>query len=361
MGPATGSTSDKGDMIARTAQPWHPEDWQRQLAAGLRDPAALLSALEIAPARIAADLDGDRAFPLRVPHSYMRRMRKGDPGDPLLRQVLPLTAEQRTIAGYMADPVGDLAAARAPGVIHKYRGRALLITTGACAVHCRYCFRRHFPYAELHGGADGWRAAVGELQHDPSIREVILSGGDPLVLTNTSLSALLQQLDRVPHLARLRVHSRLPIVLPARIDDALLELLASMRLTPVMVIHANHPNEIDKEVAATIARLREARIPVLNQTVLLKGVNDSAATLAELSERLFDAGVTPYYLHMLDRVQGAAHFDVDEKTARRIYGELLAALSGYLVPRLVREVPGAPGKMLIEPERNEEQSVRARA
>lgn len=337
---AEGCFISKGIMIARTPLSWQSDDWQQELAAGYRRPAELLAALEIAPERIGGGVDFDSPFPMRVPRAYARRMRRGDPADPLLRQVLPLADERQPAPGFSADPVGDHAARRGAGVLHKYRGRALLITTGACAVHCRYCFRRHFPYAEEHAADNEWQDAVSVIAGDDSLREVILSGGDPLSLTTPRLARLVQRLEAIPHVRRLRLHTRLPIVLPARIEDGLLELLARGRLKPVMVVHANHPNEIDDEVGAALARLSGAGITLFNQSVLLRGVNDDAAILTALSEALFEAGVTPYYLHLLDRVQGAAHFEVDLDTARALHRQLRANLPGYLVPQLVHEVAG---------------------
>jgi EF-P beta-lysylation protein EpmB len=284
---------------------------------------------------------------MRVPRAYARRMRRGDPADPLLRQVLPLAAEREQTPGFSSDPVGEHAARRGAGVLHKYRGRALLITTGACAVHCRYCFRRHFPYTEAHAADNEWEDAVKVIAGDTTLREVILSGGDPLTLTTNRLARLVHKLEAIPHVSRLRLHTRLPIVLPARVEDSLLELLARGRLKSVLVVHANHPNEIDDEVAAALARLAGAGIALFNQAVLLRGVNDDAAALTELSEVLFEAGVTPYYLHLLDRVQGAAHFEVDIDTARALHRQLRENLPGYLVPQLVQEVAGEPFKQPV--------------
>jgi EF-P beta-lysylation protein EpmB len=331
-------------MIARTPLSWQSGGWQQELAAGFRRPNELLAALDIDPGRIDSGIDCDSPFPLRVPRTYARRMGRGDPADPLLRQVLPVTAERREAPGFSADPVGDHAALRGAGVLHKYRGRALLITTGACAIHCRYCFRRHYPYAEAHAADNEWGDAVELIAYDETLREVILSGGDPLTLTTGRLARLVRKLEAVPHLTRLRIHTRLPIVLPARIEDDLLDLLAHGRLKPVMVVHANHPNEIDDEVRSALARLAGAGIALLNQSVLLRGVNDDAAVLTELSEVLFGAGVTPYYLHLLDRVQGAAHFEVDPDTARILHRQMRENLPGYLVPQLVQEVAGDPFK-----------------
>ncbi len=289
-----------------------------------------------------------RLFPMQAPGDFVARIRPGDPADPLLRQVLPQAAELESAPGFVADPLDEQTASVAPGVLHKYPGRALLIVTGACAVHCRYCFRREFPYADHHAGVDEWRPALAYLAADPSLREVILSGGDPLTLSNRRLGELLTALERIPHLQRLRIHSRIPVVSPARIDDELLEILAQTRLRRVAVIHANHPREIDDAAAAALRRLGGAGVTLFNQSVLLRGVNDNPDTLAELSETLFAAGVTPYYLHLLDPVRGTAHFAVKESAALAIMEALRQRLPGYLAPRLVREQPGQLAKTLVE-------------
>jgi len=276
-------------------------------------------------------------------------MRPGDPADPLLRQVLPLQLETQPHAGYSTDPVGDLQALAQPGLLHKYQGRALLLATAACAVHCRYCFRRHFPYSASEASPGGWQPALDHLAASPDIREVILSGGDPLSLSDQRLAALVHRLEQIPHLQRLRIHSRLPVVLPARVDEALTAWLGATRLQTIVVIHANHPNELDTEVATSMARLRATGVTLLNQSVLLRGVNDDCTTLVALSEQLFAAGVLPYYLHLLDKVQGAAHFDVSEREALALHQAMLVNLPGYLVPRLVREQAGAHYKIPLSP------------
>jgi EF-P beta-lysylation protein EpmB len=274
-------------------------------------------------------------------------MEKGNLDDPLLRQVLPIAEELETTEGFSTDPVGDLAASIQPGLLHKYHGRALLITTGACAINCRFCFRRHFPYAESGGLETRWHEIIKQLGHTPDIQEVILSGGDPLMLSDDRLSAFIQSLEAIPHVKRLRIHSRLPIVLPERVCDSLLQWLSETRLQTVIVVHCNHPNELGTQAQEALGRLRETNITLLNQSVLLRGVNDSPAVLMKLSESLFDNGVLPYYLHLLDRVQGAAHFDVAPKVIQKLEQMLRTQLPGYLVPRLVREEATAPAKTPI--------------
>lgn len=317
-------------------------------AEAIRDPKELLQVLQLDAELLPGAQAAARLFPMRVPDDFVARIAPGDPADPLLRQVLPQAAELESVPGFVADPLDEHRASVAPGVLHKYPGRALLIVTGACAVHCRYCFRREFPYADHHAGVDAWQPALAYLAGDSSLREVILSGGDPLTLSNPRLGRLLAALDGIVHLQRLRIHSRAPVVLPARIDDELLETLAQTRLRRVAVIHANHPREIDDTVAAALRRLGSAGVTLFNQSVLLRGVNDAPEILAELSEALFAAGVTPYYLHLLDPVRGAAHFAVKESDALAIMEALRQRLPGYLAPRLVREQPGQLAKTLVE-------------
>ncbi len=342
-------------MIPRTTRTWQTPTWQTELAQAIRDPAELLALLELSPAQLSAGAAAAQQFPLLVTRSYAARMGKGNPQDPLLLQVLPLGKELEDAPGFVADPVGDLRTVNAPGVLHKYQGRALLITTGACAIHCRYCFRRHFPYPQAHAAIGGWRPALDYLRSTPSVSEAILSGGDPLVLSDHKLAGLVEELDGIPHIKRLRIHSRLPIVLPSRVDPALLHWLGQTRLQLVLVIHANHPNELSEDVAWALGQLRDRGVTLLNQAVLLRGINDELSCLVNLSERLFEVGVLPYYLHLLDRVQGAAHFEVDEPTARWLHDQVRSHLPGYLVPRLVREVEGDPAKRPLPPFRGNNQ------
>ncbi len=323
--------------------------WQQAWRDAVRDPHELLTLLGLDPQGLGISTEAATQFALRVPRGFLARMRHGDPHDPLLRQVLPLDAELQRVPGFTLDAVGDQAAKKADGVIHKYRGRALLVATGSCAVHCRYCFRRHFPYAQESAARDGWGDAVAAIAADPSIEEVILSGGDPLSLATPKLAELTQALATLPQLKRLRLHSRLPVVLPERIDAPLLTWLRALPWPLAVVIHANHANEFDATVDAALAHLRDAGAQLLNQAVLLRGVNDTVDALAALSERSFAAGVLPYYLHQLDRVQGAAHFEVDDASALDLHRALAARLSGYLVPKLVREIPGDSGKRPLMP------------
>lgn len=321
--------------------------WQREWQAAITDPAELIERLGLPAECLGPAQTAEQLFALRVPLGYLQRMRYGDRQDPLLRQVLPVGEEANSAPGFVADPVGDHDSLHAGGVIHKYHGRALLIATGACAIHCRYCFRRHFPYAEANASSGQWQTALAYLRADPSISEVILSGGDPLSLNDRRLAQLADELAAIPHLKRLRIHSRLPVVLPSRVDSALLDWFAHNRLQPVMVIHANHPSELDASVKEAMQRLNGAGVRVFNQAVLLRGVNDQTSVLASLSEQLFDMGVQPYYLHLLDRVQGAQHFEVSEHKARALMQSLTKQLPGYLLPRLVREIAGEPSKTCI--------------
>lgn len=337
-------------MITRSRHLVHAASWQQLLAAGFQRPEELLRELQLEDT-VGADL-ACQPFALRVPRGFVARMEVGNPRDPLLLQVLPSLLERKDVAGFTADPLQELEASPAAGVIHKYRGRVLLVTTAACAVHCRYCFRRHFPYQDHGHGRARWGPALDYIGRDASISEVILSGGDPLTLADGKLAELVTALEAIPHLRRLRLHSRLPVVLPERITPELLALLAGSRLHGTLVVHSNHPREIDVPVARALRELRAQGVTVLNQTVLLRGVNDDANTLVALSETLFDAGTLPYYLHLLDRVAGAAHFAVSEPRARRLYREIMEQLPGYLVPKLVVESPRHAFKKPLTPSQN---------
>lgn len=335
-------------IIPRIENSGHTPAWQTALRQAVCSVDELLRLLQIDAARLNT-CPINREFPLRVPRCFIARMKQGDIQDPLLRQVLPLHEETRDTAGFHTDPLGEQDAMSTPGLLHKYNGRALLTLTGACAIHCRYCFRRHFPYSDANPVSAHWGKVLDYLHSHTGISEIILSGGDPLVLPDARLRELAQQLATIPQLRTLRIHTRLPIVLPDRVDEQLLDWLGNHPQHSVMVVHCNHPNEIDAAVSSAMKRLAQAGVTLLNQAVLLKGVNDNAATLASLSEGLFAAGVLPYYLHQLDKVQGAAHFEVDATTARKLMDSIHTLLPGYLVPRLVRELPGLPGKQLLWP------------
>ncbi|MCR6661930.1 MAG: EF-P beta-lysylation protein EpmB [Luteimonas sp.] len=324
-------------------QPTRPLRWQQLWRDAIRDPRELLDLLGLGGTMPLSDAAAAQ-FPLRVPRGFVARMRHGDRHDPLLRQVLPVDEESRVVPGFGLDAVGDAAARAGHGVIHKYNGRALLVATGSCAVHCRYCFRRHFPYADETAAAGDWHEALQAIRADDSLHEVILSGGDPLSLSTAKLTALTDALRTIPHVRRLRIHTRLPIVLPERVDDELTDWLAGLPWPLVVVVHANHANEFDPSVDAAMARLRAAGAILLNQAVLLRGVNDDVDTLATLSERGHAAGVLPYYLHQLDRVAGAAHFEVSDDEALSLHAALRARMPGYLVPKLVREIAGEASK-----------------
>lgn len=319
-------------------------NWQQSLAEAIRDPVELLEMLNLPDTLLPTSFNTSNPFPLRVPHSFIARMTKGDANDPLLRQVLPLDAEHLIKPGFTLDPVGDHGAIVRPGLLQKYHGRVLIMATAVCAIHCRYCFRKHFPYREQGSRQSQWQKICDEISQDDSINEVILSGGDPLSLSDPQLEQLVDMLEQLPQLQRLRIHTRYPIVLPERIDADLLSWLGNTRLNAVMVIHSNHANEINDEVRYALGKLNTAGITLLNQSVLLRGVNDNSETLCKLSEALFETGVLPYYLHQLDKVQGAAHFEVPREQAKLLITSMRARLPGYLVPRLVEETPLAPYK-----------------
>lgn len=325
------------------------QSWQQLLSSSITSPDTLLRRLDLDPAqwRKGADL-GHRLFSIRVPEPYADRMVRGNPDDPLLRQVLPTSDEGESLPGYLTDPLEESDAMATTGLIRKYQSRALLMVTGQCAINCRYCFRRHFPYDEHRLTPDDRSRILEFLASDPNINEVILSGGDPLVASDRLLSFWINSIAAIPHIRRLRIHTRLPVVIPQRVTADLLELLSNTRLQSVMVLHINHPGELDEPVKTAMGKLRNAGVTLLNQSVILKGVNDNADTLAALSERLFECHVLPYYLHAFDQVAGAHHFAVSDDSARGMVRELVARLPGFLVPRLVREVPDKPGKTPID-------------
>jgi len=329
----------------------HPvaADWQSELRHAITDPAQLLTELELPAELLQGALAAGDQFTLKVPRPYLQRIRKGDPDDPLLRQILPLQQELLAVPGFGTDPLAEAAANKSQGLIHKYTDRVLLILSGACAINCRYCFRRHFPYGDNQLGGEAWQAALDYIRRQDEVSEVIFSGGDPLATPDRRLARMIHDLEQIPHLKRLRIHSRLPLVIPQRVTPELVQMLADSRLTTTLVLHINHAQEVDDQVRVQLRALRRAGITLLNQAVLLKGINDSVAAQKTLSENLFTEGILPYYLFVLDAVAGAAHFNISDEQARRLVGELQTVLPGYLVPRLAREIPGQPSKTLLPP------------
>ncbi len=318
-------------------------DWREEVALAVRDLDELGRLLNIPIDRDRQTHRSQEGFPLLVPRTYLARIRHGDPRDPLLLQVLPQQGEQAEVAEFGPDPLQEVASC-SQGWLQKYPGRILILAATACGVHCRFCFRRHFPTPQHPIGAQYWHAILRHVAAQPDIHEVILSGGDPLMLDDEQLGSLTARLEAIPHVKRLRIHTRLPVMIPSRVNAELLGWLRAGRLATWMVLHINHPAELDRPVQAAIGRLVDAGVPVLSQSVLLRGVNDRAEVLEELCQRLVDLRVTPYYLHQLDRVAGAAHFEVPLSEGRRLIEELRARLPGYAVPRYVQEVPGLPSK-----------------
>ncbi len=320
------------------------QDWQNLLANAITDPKELCSLLALDEKRFLQVFTPHSHFSLRVPRNFVARMEKGNWQDPLLLQVLPLNRELETDSEYCSDPLQEKKTNPIPGLLHKYHGRVLLIAASGCAIHCRYCFRRHFPYEDNTPGTNGWTPVMEYIAKDPTITEVILSGGDPFILKDGSLEIFIHQLAAIPHVQTLRFHTRLPVVLPERVTPELIQVLTASRLQPVVVIHCNHPQEIDQSVQEALSRLKHSGMILLNQFVLLRHINDQADILVELSQKLFKYGVLPYYLHLLDPVQGAAHFAVGPKQAETLIEHMRARLPGYLVPKLVREIAGHPAK-----------------
>ncbi|MDW6002715.1 EF-P beta-lysylation protein EpmB [Vibrio mangrovi] len=323
------------------------QNWLKQLANAISDPEQLLRYLEIDPTPWQQGFKARKLFAQRVPLSFVSRMEKGNPFDPLLRQVLPLSQEFEAYPGFSTDPLEEQNNPH-PGLLHKYQNRVLLILKGSCAINCRYCFRRHFPYQENKGSKSVWEDSLNYIAQHTELNEVILSGGDPLMAKDHELIWLIDRIALIPHIRTLRIHSRLPVVIPERITDQLISSFARTRLNVVLVSHINHANEIDDVLSHSFSSLRQAGVTLLNQAVLLKGVNDSVETQVRLSEALFQAGVLPYYLHVLDKVQGAAHFFVSDEEARAIMAGVIERVSGYLVPRLTREVAGRSSKTPLD-------------
>lgn len=336
-------------MIQISAPLLQGQEWKNELARAIRSPAELLDLLDLPQSYLSGANLGNDLFPLRVPLPYLSRISKGDPNDPLLRQILPLGQEAEIITGYSDDPVGDLASQAVPGLLHKYKGRALLISSAACGVHCRYCFRRNFPYDDATMTQQQRQQILQYLQTHSDIREIILSGGDPLSLSDQKLHSLIKDLETIPHLGTLRIHTRLPVVIPQRITRQLVDLLANTSLQTVIVLHINHAKEIDNQVTESMSELRNAGATLLNQAVLLHEINDNVSALEELSRALFNSHILPYYLHQLDRVNGAAHFAVEPARAIALMSKLRERLPGYLVPRLVEERAGEASKLPLDP------------
>jgi EF-P beta-lysylation protein EpmB len=333
-------------IIARSAA-IEQQDWQQILASAIRSPEQLFAALRLPATELSARQQAASTFPLLVPEPYLRKMEPGNPDDPLLRQVMPDAAELVAMPGYVTDPLGEQQANVTPGIVHKYNGRLLLLAATGCAVNCRYCFRRHFDYTDNRLSRRQWQTALDYVRDDPSISEVILSGGDPLMLKDDALDELLEAIGHISHVRRLRIHTRLPVVIPQRLTDHLIQQLSASHLSISLVLHINHPNELDALFRQYIQPLRQAGITLLNQSVLLNGVNNRVDTLVNLSQSLFDAGILPYYLHLLDPVTGTHHFDNPEQEALVLYRQLHQRLPGYLLPKLVREEAGKAGKSLI--------------
>lgn len=329
--------------IITRIEPSVEQNWLKQLANAISDPSELLSLLEIDPIPWQKGFAARELFPMRVPMSFVDRMEKGNPNDPLLKQVLPLFEEYDQTPGYSADPL-DEQNNQQPGLLHKYHNRVLMIVKGGCAINCRYCFRRHFPYADNKGSKSVWQDSIDYIKQHPELNEVILSGGDPLMAKDSELEWLINSISDIEHIQTLRIHTRLPVVIPARITRELCQLLENTRLNVVFITHVNHANEIDNELAAALQKLKSSGCTLLNQGVLLKGVNDSVEEQVRLSETLFSVGVLPYYLYVLDKVQGAAHYFVSDARAKEIMAEVITKISGYLVPRLTREIGGRASK-----------------
>lgn len=322
------------------------QNWLNILKNAISDPKVLLKTLNLPEQDFEQSLNARKLFALRVPQPFVDKMEKGNPQDPLFLQVMCSDLEFVQAEGFSTDPLEEQNANAVPNILHKYQNRLLFMVKGGCAVNCRYCFRRHFPYDENPGNKKSWQQAVDYIAAHPEIEEVIFSGGDPLMAKDNELEWLIKRLENLPHLQRLRIHTRLPVVIPQRITDEFCALLAESRLQSVIVTHINHPNEIDAVFYTAMQKLKAAQVTLLNQSVLLKGINDNAQTLKVLSDKLFQTGILPYYLHLLDKVQGASHFLIEDEQAMRIYKTLQSLTSGYLVPKLAREIAGEPNKTL---------------
>lgn len=334
-------------ILTRNDAYWQDNEWKKLLSGAFSSPIELLNHLNIDPKTLPYPVLADHSFAQRVPRPFVDRMEAGNPNDPLLLQVLPLAEENRAAEGYSSDPLEEHQST-IPGLLHKYKSRVLVMLATACAINCRYCFRREFPYADNQLGKSGWPAIFEYLQQHPEINEVILSGGDPLAVNDRYLADFIAQLEAIKHIKRLRIHSRLPVVIPQRVTSQLVETLSSTCLQCVFVTHINHPNEIGSLVKQAMERLSSAGITLLNQTVLLRGINDDTIVLTTLSEKLFESRILPYYLHLLDKVNGAHHFDTNQSEAIALMQTLQTELAGFLVPKLVREEGGKPHKSWID-------------
>ena len=322
-------------------------DWKTELSHCVNSIDELLNQLGLKAEDLNATEQAANEFSIKVPQSFVKLMEYGNPNDPLLKQVLPITSELQVDNNFSTDPVDESSFNPVPGIVHKYRNRVLMIISPNCAINCRYCFRRHFPYDENRQSKQQWLKALDYLKTKPEINEVIFSGGDPLAANDHFLRWLTAEIESIQHIKRLRIHTRLPVVIPSRVDDQLLNWLGNTRLKPTLVLHINHANEINEALRQGVNRLKKSGITVLNQSVLLKGINDNSDQLISLSEKLFDAGIMPYYLHMLDPVQGASHFDVSMDRAVEIFRQIQTELPGFLVPKLVQERAGERSKSLI--------------
>ncbi|XKM13651.1 EF-P beta-lysylation protein EpmB [Orbaceae bacterium ac157xtp] len=334
------------DIIQQNKQQPNKEAWILELSQVITDIPTLFTLLNLPYTQSAELAIAKKQFPLRVPQSYLNRIEKGNPNDPLLLQVMCDEKELEIVKGYSCDPLQEQNNP-IPSLLHKYQSRALLITKTNCAINCRYCFRRHFPYAENQGNKKNLKLALDYIAQHTELNEIILSGGDPFMAKDHELAWLIKELEQIPHISRLRIHSRLAVVIPSRITDELCNLIKQSHLKFILVTHINHPNEIDESVMHAMQKLTNEGVTLLNQSVLLKNVNDKANILAELSNKLFSAGILPYYIHVLDKVQGAAHFLVDDNTAQQLMRELATKVSGYLVPKLAREVGGELNKRVL--------------
>jgi len=321
--------------------------WQGELAQCFTDPEKLLNYLNICPKLHAESFAARKLFPLRVPLPFAQRMERGNINDPLLKQVLTSSDEFIEHEDFVNDPL-DEQQAPIPGLLHKYKNRVLLMVRTACAINCRYCFRRHFPYQDNSIGQTQLADIAQYVSQDSAINEVILSGGDPLMANDQHLTRLFKLIEPISHVTRLRIHTRLPVVIPQRVTRDLLTLLETSRLNIVMVLHINHANEIDQDVIAMAQALKMAGVTLLNQAVLLKGINDEVESQVALNEALFNAGILPYYLHLLDKVKGAVHFDSEQTHAIEMMHQLYQRLPGFLVPKLVREIGGQAHKTPID-------------